>query len=248
MATKIEPDKVFVNFLRNNLTDINASRSGEWIHPDFPKIKNLGDNQFPRAGVTILDENSSSMGLFDDTQYEDLLFQIDVVVKKNSTYSVTTTDEALGTLASNSNSARMTFTNVPNTITNIKHAGTAYGTTTKKDTDSDFTSPASLAAGTVEWSFSTGNLNFSAADITSHDGQAITSTSITFLAGKKACQYIGRDIVKSIRNSWRTDTTLKGLKYPKKISNTPVPFDEDLGIFRQRLEYTFNGFNAGEGI
>ena len=112
-------------------------------------------------------------------------------------------------------------------------------------TDAAFTSPS---AGTVEWSYSTGNLNFAAADIVSHDTDAITSTSVSFLEGKKACQYLAREVVKALKNSWRTDTTFNGLIYPIKISNQPVPFDEELGVFRQMLEYQCRAFNAGEGL
>ena len=246
-AAKQEPDRILVNFLRANITDINSSRNNpsSMIYPDFPRISDLGDASFPRIGVTILSESSEGMGIFDDTKWETINFQIDIVCKKGQTYSVTSTDEAMGTMSSTANSDRMVYEYVPNTVTNIKHAGSAYGTVTVKATDSAFTTPS---AGTVEWSYSTGNLNFAAADISSHDTEAITSTSVTVLEGKKACQYLAREIVKLLKNSWRTDTTFNGLIYPIKISNQPVPFDEELGIFRQMLEYQCRAFNAGEGL
>jgi len=246
-----EPDRIIVNFLRNTVTDINATRlaaGGQWIFPDFPRIGDLGDSSFPRIGVTIIDENSSSMGIFDDTQFETLIFQIDIVTKKGLKYDVTTTDEALGTMSSSVNSNRLVYTNIPNTITNIKHAGSAFGTVTQVATDSLFTAPASLTAGTVQWSYSTGNLNFSAADVASYDTQAITSTSVNVVEGKKAAQYLARQVIKAIRSGWRTNTTLTGLFYPLKIANNPIPYDEEYGIFRQTIEYQFRAFNAGEGI
>ena len=245
MSVKIEADRILTNFLNANLTDINASRTKAWIFPDFPRTKKLGDNQFPRIGITIIDESSDSLGIFDDNQWETIVFQIDVVAKKGLKYSVTTTDEAIGTMSSGASSNRLNYEYVPNTVTNIKHAGTSFGTVTLVATDSLFTT---VAAGTVQWSFSTGNLNFAAADITSYDTEAITSTSIIVLEGKKAGQYLGREIVKSIRTNWRTDTTMKGLLYPLKISNRPSPLDEDLGLFRQIIEYQFRAFNIGEGI
>jgi hypothetical protein len=248
-SAKQEADRILVNFLRNTITDIQTSRGGaQWIYPDFPRVQSIGDNQFPRIGITLIDESSQSMGIFDDTQFETITFQIDIVTKKGIKYAVTTTDEAMGTITSSVNSNRLTYEYIPNTVTNIKHAGSAFGTVTVQDTDSDFTAPGSLAAGTVEWSYSTGNLNFSAADVTSYDTQAVTSTSILQLEGKKACQYLAREVVKAIRGSWRTDETLNGLFYPLKVSNVPIPFDEDLGIFRQTLEYQFRAFNAGEGL
>ena len=248
MAVKIEPDRILTNFLRNTLTDINASRSGQWIYPDFPRITSLGDTSYFCVGIIILNESSDNMGIYDNTQYETVNFQIDVITKKDQLHTLTITDEALGTMNSSVNSARMTYDYVPSSVTNIKHDGTSYGTITRKNTDADFTSPAGLSADTVEYSASTGNLNFSATDVTNHDGKAITSTYTVALEGKKAVQHIARDIVKQIRGNWRTDTTLNGLFYPQKISNNPFPLDEELGLFRQTLEYQFNAYNLGEDI
>jgi len=245
---KIEADRILTNFLRNNLSDINSLRSGQYIFPDFPRVKDLGNTSFPRIGITIIDESSDSLGIYDDNQWETITFQIDIITKKGQKYDVTTTDEALGTMSSTVNSNRFTFIAVPNTVTNIKHAGSSYSTVTKKDTISDFSTPANMGSGTVEWAFSTGDLNFNSVDVTSHDGEAITSTSVITLEGKKACQYLARKVISAIRTGWRTDTTLNGLLYPVKVSNIPIPFDEDLGIFRQTVEYQFRAFNAGEGL
>lgn len=245
---KTEPDQILTNFLRANLTDINSSRSGQWIYPDFPMVANLGDNQFPRVGITILSETSESLGIFDDTQYETITFQIDVVTKKDLTFNHTITDEALGTITSTVNSNRLVLDFPPATVTNVKHDGSSYSTVTLVDTDADFTTPASLGAGTVEVSKSTGNLNFSASDVTSHNGEAITSTYVVKLSEKLCCQYVARNVVETIRNNWRTSDTINGLLYPVKIGNQPIPLDEELGIYRQQVEYQFRMFNAGEGI
>jgi len=248
MKAKQEPDRVLTNFLRNQLTDINtdrAAKDGQWIYPDFPRVDDLGDCSFPRISITTLDESSEPMGIFDDTQFETIMFQIDIVTKKRLKYSVQTTDEALGTMSATANSDRFTYTNIPNTVLNIKHGGTAFTKVTKRNTDADFTT---LAAGTVEYSYSSGNLNFAAADITSYDTTAITSTSVNIVEGKKCCQYLARQVVKAIRTNWRTDGTCKGLFYPLKISNIAIPFDESFGIFRQTVEYQFRAFNAGEGL
>jgi len=242
---KIEPDRIITNFLRANLSDPNSSRSGQWIYPDFPRVESLGDASFPRIGITILSESSNMMGIYDDNQYEKLIVQIDIVAKKGNGHSVTTTDEAMGTMSSGVNSNRMTFEYVPNSVTNVKHTITSFGTVTGVATNSAFTTPS---AGIVEWSISTGDLNFAAADIVSYDTEAITSTSITYLEGKKLCQYLAREIIKVFRTQWRTDTTINGLRHPTKINNIPIPFDEDLGLFRQTLEYEFDAFNIGEGL
>ncbi len=246
---KIEPDRIISNFLRLRVTDINTTRSGAgnpFVFPDYPRIKNIGDSDWPRVGVTLLSESADPLGVNDDDQLDTLTFQIDVMTKKGITFNVTTTDEAVGIVASTINTDRITLETVPNTITNIKHAGSAFGTLTAKDTDADFTAPGSLAAGTVEWSRSTGNLNFSAADVASYDTQAITSTYVVFMEGKKCVQYISREIAKAMRSDWRT--YLVGLFDPRKINNIPQALDEDLGLYRQTMEYQCKMFNAGEGI
>jgi len=248
MKTKIEPSRILVNFLRANITDINSGRSGQWIVDHLVRYDNLGDAEFPRISITPLTESSEPLGMFDDNQWETITFQIDVVIKADQKLNVTETDEALGTMSLTVNSDRFTFNHVPNSVTNIKHNGTAFGTVTAKNTDSVFTAPASLAAGTVEYSLSTGNLNFSSADVASYDGQAITSTYVIVLEGRKQGRYLAREIVKSIRTNWRTDATIKGLMYPLKISNNAIVFEEEFGFFRQMLEYQFRAFNAGEGL
>ncbi len=212
---------------------------------DFPRVKDLGNASFPRIGVTILTEASDPLGIYDDNQKERITFQIDVVAKKDKIYDITTTDEAIGTMASTANSNRLTYTLWPTTVTNIKHGGAAYTNVVERSTVSAFTT---LTSGTVEWASSTGDLNFSAADIASHNTQAITSTSVTAMGDKKLCQYLAREIIKAIKNNWRTDVTINGLHDPIKISNNPVPIDEDLGIYRQIVEYQFDSFNSGEGI
>jgi len=248
MKTKIEPSRILVNFLRYRITDINTGRSGQWIYDSQPRADNLGNAEFPRIAVTVLTESGEPLGIFDDNQWETVSFQIDVITKKDLSFTKTVTDEALGTMASTINSDRFTYNLTPNVITNVKHNAVAFGTVTAKDTDANFTAPGSLAAGTVEWSKSTGNLNFSSADVASYDGQAITSTYTVNLEGKKQVQYLAREIVKAIRNYWRIDNTIRGLMYPLKISNIPQPFEESVGFFRQTLEYQFRGFNFGEGL
>lgn len=245
---KIEADRILVNFLKVNLDDVNATRSGNWIYPDFPLVSSLGDNQFPRVGITILSESSDFMEINGDNNYHTVTFQVDVVSKKDLLHSLTVTNEALGTVSATINSNRFTYDFVPTTITNIKHNTIAFGTVTQKATDEVFTTPASLAAGTVEYSYATGTLNFSAADVTSYDTQAITSTYVVSMSGKKAVQHLARQIWKEIRNNWRTDMQPRGLFAPKLLANNPIPIDEELGIFRQTLEIQFNAFNIGEGL
>jgi len=242
---KIKADKIITNYLRTNLTDVNSSRLGNWIFPDFPRVVDLGNASFPRIGITIISDGSDMMGFNDNTQWHNINIQIDVVTKKDLSFTKTISDEALGTMAATSNSDRMVFDYSPSTVTNIKHAGTSYGTVTIRATDSAFTTPAT---GTVEVSYSTGNVNFSAADIVSGDTEAITSTYTVVMEGKKAVEHLAQEIVKLLRSNWRKNSELTGIQKLSLINNSSVPIDEDLGIFRQMLEYNVSMINVGEGI
>lgn len=245
MAVKIEPQQILTNFLRATLSDINASRSGNWIYPDFPRIQDLGNANFPRIGITKISESSKAMGIFDNTQWHTVTLQIDVVAKKDQGFTVTNTLSSLGAI---SNAPRLTYDFIPDTVTSILHNAVAFGTLTPVNSDSLFTAPAALAAGTVEWSRSTGNLNFSGADITSYSGQTITSTWVEFLEGEEATQYLARQVIKQVRANWRTNTNFEGLENPILISMIPVPFDEPNSIFRHIIEYQINQFNIAEGL
>jgi len=208
----------------------------------------LGEDEFPRVSITTINESSTPMGIFDDTQYANVTFQIDIISRNDQVFTVTTTDEALGTVSSSINSNRLTFTTSPYTVTNIKHTTTAYGTVTSKTTNSDFTSPASLSADVIEWSKSTGDLNLNAADVSADNGEALTSTSVIKLSNLFLCSYLAREIYKLIKNNWRTDSTLNGLFNPLLINSSPFPFDEDLSVFRHVMEYSFKCINPHEGI
>jgi len=249
--TKIEPATIMMNFLRGRLVDVNAARSAlgtAWVYDDWPRLTDLGANSFPRINITKIDESSQYLGISDDNQYESIILQIDVWAKKDHSHSYTLTDEALGTMGSTVNSNRLTFNTVPNTVTNIKHNAVAFGTITRKATDSLFTAPASLAAGNVEYSAATGNLNFSSADVASYDGQAITSTYIIVLEGEKLVRWMSRQVIKSIRSYWRSDSNFTGLFYPIKISAIIMPYDEETRLYRATVEYECRALNVGEGL
>jgi len=249
MKVKIAPNTIMRNFLRANLVDINASRVGQWIFDDPPRLEDLGNNSFPRISVLAIGESSEHLGIFDDGQYETVTLQIDCWTKKDQIYTRTITDEALGTMNASVNSNRFTADFVPTTVTNVEHAGTPYSTVTFVDNDVDFTTPASLGSGTVEVSKATGNFNFSAADVSGDDGEAITTTYDKAMEGEEVVKYLSREVVKEVRTGWRTDATFEGLFYPVKVSGpVNLPLDNDLGIFRYNVDYRVNAFNLGEGI
>lgn len=249
MKVKIAPNTIMRNFLRANLVDINSNRVGQWIFDDPPRVETLGNASFPRISILAIGESSEYVGMFDDTQFETVTLQVDCWTKKDQVYTRTVTDEALGTMNASINSNRVTADFVPTTVTNVKHAGTSYGTVNFVDDDADFTAPGSLSADTVEISKATGNFNFSSADVTSHDGEALTTSYDKAMEGEEVVKYLAREVVKAVRTNWRTDPTFNGIFYPQKISGpVNLPLDNDLGIFRYNVDYQVNAFNLGEGI
>jgi len=247
MKARTEPDIILMNFLRKNLVDINTSRSGNWIFPDFPRIKDLGNTSFPRIGITVISEDETPLGMTDNLQYGSITFQIDVVSKKDQSYTMTVNGETVGTVTSGVNSDRLTLEFLPKTTSTVtvKHNGSSYGTVNAISKDSDFTT---LTAGIIEYGSNTGNLNFSSTDITNHNGQSITADYTYVLSGKSACQYLARKIKKSVTQNWRSDPSFHGLIFPVFIGNSSVPIDEDLGLYRQVVELKCNGVELGRGI
>ena len=246
---KIAPNTIVRNFLRGRLTDINPARSGQWIFDDPPRLEDLGDTSFPRISIIIIDQSGESLGIFNDNSFDTALLQVDCWVKKSNVYTRSVTSEALGTMGSTVNSDRFTTEFIPTTNIDIKHDGTSYGTITVVNTDADFTVPGSLAADEVEISKSTGNLNFSSSDVTSHDGEAITVDYDVKLEGEEAAKHLAMEVVKAIRSNWRTDGNFSGLFYPVRLSGpVPIPLDQDLGVYRYTVDYQVRGFNMGEGL
>lgn len=241
--TRLEPETLLRNFLRGQLTDYNSSRVAgkEWIYDDWTR-DDLKVGSFPRVAIRKIGESGGMIGCADDTTWDGVIFQIDVLIHRDlGVLSVTHTTEALGVI---SNSPRLSFDYPAGSVTNIKHTTTAFGTVTKRTNNSDFTTPS---AGTVEWSLSTGELNFATADLSTYTGQSITATYVELLEGERLAKRIGRDIVVAIRSQWRNDDLLSGLIIPEKVSGpSVVEFGKPEGWHRVMLEYKFNSFNTGE--
>ena len=232
-----EPERLLVNFLREQLTDLNSSRSGQWIFEDFP-IVSLTNPSYPRVSVTKITESGASLGIFQDQALDSVVFQIDVFVKKDIVYTLTVTSETVGTI-----SANLSLDYVPTTVTSISHDGTPFGTVTFVNTDEDFGTPL---PNNVEVSRSSGNLNFSTADISSYAGETITATYDVSLSNDKAAKWIARDIVNTMRTEWRTNRdVLGGLFYPRITQNVNQPFDEVRRSFRRTITCEWGIIDAG---
>lgn len=247
MIVKLEPEQIFVNFLRKNLTDYNSSRSGNWIYDDQPLVSSLGNTSFPRIGITKITESTEPLGAYNDTnQWHTVTFQIDIFAKSDQLYTYTITNEGIGTVSSDINTNRVSFDFIPYSITNIKIDSPPNPVVAVAvSTDSSFTAPASLSDGEAEYSKSTGNLNFSASDVTVYDGKSITSTYVVKLDGKKVCKMIARDIYMQIKTNWRTDVSFRNLKNPICISKGSPTFDPVYRVWRLTMEYQAQGYNLG---
>lgn len=246
--TRLEPEQAMRNFLRFHLTDHNvANRAGkQYVFDDWPR-SNLDPSSFPRVVVTKIGESGPLIGIGDDDTWDDVTFQIDVLIhRKTGVIDISHVAESVGVI---SNDPTLSLDFLPSTVTSIEHDATGFGTVTLVVNDSDFTSPASLSAGTVEVSRSSGNLNFSSADLVSFAGETITSTYTESIEGEIAAKRISRDVIVAIRNNWRQDARLDELKIPEKIGGpTIAEFDRERGWHRAFVEYKFKRFNSGEEV
>ena len=246
--TALEPETLLRNFLRPKLTDYNsAGRSGkQWIFDDWPR-DDLTKSSFPHIGIVTLDENGDMIGISDDTTWDTLLLQIEVLSHRDTgVLTVTVSGEAVGVI---SNSPRLSLNQLPNAVSDVLHDAVSFGTVTSVSNDSDFTSPGSLATDEVEWSISTGNLNFSTQDLSDHSGESITADYTEGLEGEHLAKRVGRDVAKTIRTQWRDDAFLNDMIIPKKVSGPRVvDFGRPEGWHRVMLEYQWKRFNTGEEL
>jgi len=251
-VTNLEPEAQIRNFLRSQLTDYNsAERVGgaQWIYDDWPNDR-LSANSFPRIVVRKMSEAGKMIGISDNETWDEIIVQIDVLVHGQlgdptdpGVLTITHTDEAVGDIA---NSPRISFDRIAHEVTNVKHDGSAFGTVTGRINDSDFTS---ATPGAVEWSKSTGNLAFAAADLTTYAGEAITSTYSEKLQGEQLAKRIGREVAVAIRDQWRQDEFLDGLAIPDKMDGPKVvEFGIPEGWHRVMLEYRWRRLNTGEEV
>lgn len=249
---RIEPDAELRNFLRANLTDLNSSghAGANWIFSGTPRTNVVTKGFFPRVFIKKLPGRGTPIGNKDNTTFNDANLQIDVLTTRaNETLTLSYTDQSLGVI---SNSPRISFADIPtkaSSITNIKHNTVAFGTVTQKSTEALFTSPASLAAGTVEWCYSTGTLNFSSADLASYAGQTITSTYSVDMDAEVAAMWIARQVCTKIEQYWRTDSTIGKIIQPvKTLDPVTMPYMQDEGVVMVSCSYNFKRFNIGEAL
>jgi len=246
--TALEPETIYRNFLRGQLTDYNsANRSGkEWVYDDWPR-DDLIKASFPRVTVIKVEENGPMIGIQDDTTWDTILLQVDVLVHRDTgVVTIAHTGEAVGVIL---NTPRLSFDQLPQIVSDVLHDAVSFGTVTSVVNDDDFTSPGSLATDEVEWSISTGNLNFSTQDLSDHSGEAITVDYTEELEGEVLAKRVGRDVVISTRTQWRTDTLLNDMIIPTKVSGPRVvEFGKPEGWHRVMIEYQWKRFNTGEQL
>ena len=233
----IEPERLLVNFLRQELTDLNTSRTGQWIYEDFP-IETLSDESYPRVTVTKITESGEPLGIYDDNTLDSILFQIDVFVKKDIVYTYTVTGESVGEISND-----LSLDYVPTTVSSIAHDGTPFSTVTFVASDSDFTAPS---VDEVQVSRSSGNLRFNATDLTSYAGETITASYNLKLSNDNASKWIARNIVNSMRRSWRNNRSVLGYMFnPVVQQNFNNGFEENRRSFRRTITCEWLVFDAG---
>jgi hypothetical protein len=69
----------------NIIIDYDYNTAGtSWIYPDMPRV-DLGRTSYPRIGVLLISEGGDPMGLFDNSYWNTIRFQIDVITMKELT-------------------------------------------------------------------------------------------------------------------------------------------------------------------
>ena len=88
-----EPANKVVEFLRKHLPDYSTSRSGtdngRFIQPGFPEDFNDSITNYPKVTVTQISEEGEHLGMFEDSTWDTVNFQIDVFCKKTQGMNTT---------------------------------------------------------------------------------------------------------------------------------------------------------------
>lgn len=87
------------------------------------------------------------------------------------------------------------------------------------------------------------NLRFQV-DVLTQKDLSVTSNSET-LIGQSLVNGIARDVVRLTKNSWRNNMGTK-LYQPQIFNNSPQPYDETNNVFKRTIEVGFNAEDTGE--
>lgn len=84
-----EPVVEIRNFLRSNLTDPQTPVRTNWIYDDYPR-EDLSSSSYPRISIIETNESAVPLGFRSDNHWTIMDFQIDVIVKDDSYYTIST--------------------------------------------------------------------------------------------------------------------------------------------------------------
>ena len=63
--------------------------------------------------------------------------------------------------------------------------------------------------------------------------------------GQDVANLLSRDVIKQLKANWRSEFR-NTLYTPNLIQNNPLPFEEEVGIFRRHAEISMNAIDTGE--
>ena len=221
--------------LRQNLTDYNSSARagsfGNWIYPDRPMLMKLisNKNNFPRISVEQGNINTvNEIGFGCSDMEESVTLTINIWTMREVLCEVSrTTDE---THTYETGTSIYTLENLP--VSNIVSILPYIKDTDYKLVDND----GDGFYDSVEW-------------IDSHPANGATF-NVTYTRNASAdelVRIIAGDIHKYLRENWRDWSGLPLYSY-ELSSNMPVPFEQNINVYRRELQVRFTGINIGESI
>ena len=221
-----------------DLTDYNSNRSaqyGNWIYADRPMIAILlkNKNNFPRVSVESLSHNTlEEMGMEDPNHLEQGSLTIgiwsarDLICAVKSTVNETVVYDELISVYEGFNLPTSEIIAV-DVDTHTFGKGVDYQLI-DNDHDGFYDS--------IEW-----------LDVdTPVDGANFYVDYKRSAAGQELVRLIAQDVNAYLR-TWR-DWSEKIILGYKLVSNRPVPYDEQAGVYRHEMVVQFDGINLGESI
>lgn len=245
VLNNVSLSQFIVGKLRINLTDYNSNRGsqfGNWIYPDSPMIVKLLNNasNFPRISVeSISHSTSGEMGMQDTSHEETETLKITVWSVKNLICTVESTIAESHTFITNTqiypltNLPFSTISLVTGTLATVPDHTFVSGTDYQvKDNGGDG------FLDSIEW-LTTGNEPDNGTDFDVSYNRKASSTELARLIGQNVNEYL--------RDNWRGWSEHNVWSY-RMISANPIPFDEEIGIYRYELQVQFTGINIGEYV
>lgn len=236
---RVFPPEFISGILRAEITDVNTSRSSNWIYPDKPRLLQISANRnnFPRVGIVEMRPPSTvrELGIGGTETEDEVTLGINVYTVKEQLLTVTSTSQSF-TFDVEDSDLSVQLTVEP--ITTATVTGTVGGVAYTFIKEQDYILIDNNSDGRYD------GIQWTTDGDKPDDETSFTVTGIRQLAGEDLSRHLAHTIHMYLRDNWRDDIAPTLYGYQKLDMNT-VP-ELDGTIARTELRVKFSGINIGD--